>query len=202
MTDADSAALEPAVGESAPPTVLVVDDEAGLVELYTEWLATDYTVLTAGNGPAALEVVDDSFDVILLDRRMPGIDGETVLTELRDRGIEGMVAVVTAIEPDDDIIDLPFDEYVIKPMSRDSVIRTVERLGQRRQYSAQARRCFELASKLSVLESNHQGTMSDENEAIQSVRDRLSEEIATADESIRQLIESGAIEGAAIDIAR
>lgn len=202
MTVDDSAALEAAADESAPSTVLVVDDEPGLVELYTAWLATEYTVRTASDGPDALEVVDAFVDVILLDRRMPGMDGDTVLTEFRDRGIDAMVAMVTAVEPEADIIDLPFDEYVIKPMSRESVIRTVEQLVQRRQYSVQARRCFELASKLSVLESTHRGTISEEPEAIQSLRDRLTEALAAADESIRQLIESGAIEGAVIDLER
>lgn len=199
VDEADSPSL-PADAEQQP-TVLVVDDEPSLVELLTVWLTGDYQVRSATSGPEALEVIDTTVDVVLLDRRMPTMDGDTVLTELRDRGIDAMVAMVTAVEPGADIIDLPFDEYVIKPIDRETAVNTVKRLIQRRAYTVQARQCFELAAKLTILESSPKSPLAN-RKAVRGLRERLTEELTAADETIRALIESGGIEGAVIDIER
>jgi CheY-like chemotaxis protein len=64
--------------------VLVVDDEPGMRETLVEILsASGYSVSAAADGDAALEAVRrDRFDVILMDIRMPGRDGVSVLQEL------------------------------------------------------------------------------------------------------------------------
>ncbi len=67
-------------------TVLVVDDEQGLADLYANWLEDRYTVHTSYNGTDALETLSQEIDVVLLDRRMPDMSGDEVLTEIRNRG--------------------------------------------------------------------------------------------------------------------
>ena len=129
-------------GEQA--SVLVVDDDEPIADLYTEMLAGDYAVTTAYGGDDALRKIDDRHDVVLLDRRMPDSTGGDVLAELRARGYECRVAMVTAVEPDFDIIEMPFDDYLVKPASKGEIIATVERLHLLGQYQA---RHFELSSK-------------------------------------------------------
>ena len=70
-------------------TVVVVEDEPDLADLYTAWLDDDYDVHAAYGGEEALELIDDlgAVDVVLLDRRMPEVSGDEVLSALRDRGL-------------------------------------------------------------------------------------------------------------------
>jgi len=74
-------------GTSTQATVLVVDDEHHLADLYTDYLADDHEVLTAYGGEEALELLDDpdtDVDVTLLDRRMPDLSGDEVLAAIDD----------------------------------------------------------------------------------------------------------------------
>src|SRR5205823_6409586 len=66
-------------------TVLVVDDEHNLVELVQGYLEHEgYRVLTAGDGPTALELVrSEQPDLVILDVMLPGLDGVEVCRRLR-----------------------------------------------------------------------------------------------------------------------
>jgi DNA-binding response OmpR family regulator len=139
-------------GTDADATVLVVDDEEDLASLYTAFLETEYDVRTATSGPEALEKVDDAIDVALLDRRMPGMSGDEVLAEIRDRVPDAQVAMLTAVEPDEDIVDMPFDDYKVKPVERSELLGVVETLLKRATYDAHSQEFFALASKKASLE--------------------------------------------------
>lgn len=136
------------------PTVLIVEDEPDLLNLYASWLADFYDVKKAASGQAALEVLDDPVGVILLDRKMPDLSGDAVLSKVRDRGLDCRVAMVTAIEPDIDIIDLGFDDYLTKPVTKEELRTTVRRLLSRRQYNARLQEYFALVSKRATLISS------------------------------------------------
>jgi len=109
-----------------PPLVLVVEDEPDLADLYAAWLGDEYRVRTAYGGQEALDELDeadDEVDAILLDRRMPGLSGDEVLAAVRERGIDCRVAMVTAVEPDFDILKMGFDDYLVKPVTSDTSAR-------------------------------------------------------------------------------
>lgn len=135
------------------PVVLVVEDEPDLADLYAAWLGGEYDVRTAYGGQEALEELDDDVDVILLDRRMPGLSGDEVLDEVRDRGIDARVAMVTAVEPDFDIVEMGFDDYLVKPVTRESLLETVEGLYTRSAYDSRVQEFFAVSSKMAVLEA-------------------------------------------------
>ena len=135
------------------PLVLVVEDEPDLADLYATWLRDDYEVRVAYGGREALDSLDDEISVMLLDRRMPDLSGDEVLTALRERGIECRVAMVTAVEPDFDIIGMGFDDYLVKPVSKDALHDTVSNLCVRNQYDDGIQQLFALASKKGLLEA-------------------------------------------------
>lgn len=113
------------------PTVLVVDDDRELADLYAAWLDERYVVHTAYGGQEALDTVSElgsDLDAILLDRRMPDVTGDLVLVVLRDRGVDLPVAMVTAVEPDVDVLELGFDDYLVKPASQADLFDLVESL--------------------------------------------------------------------------
>lgn len=160
MSDADTDATT----DEHEPTVLVVDDERGLADLYTIWLEDDYDVRTAYDGTDALDALDDAVDVVLLDRQMPDISGDEVLSELRSRGIECRVAMVTAVEPELDIIDLGFDDYLRKPVDRETLLETVERLLRRSTYDDTVTDFFAAARKQALLSESDDPSVTESEE--------------------------------------
>ena len=139
--------------DSDGPEVLVVDDEARLADLFAAWIEGEYSVETAYDGETALETMNDTVEVVLLDRRMPGLSGDEVLSTIRDRDLDTRVAMVTAVEPDFDIIEMGFDDYLVKPVSKDELLDVVERVQTRSAYEADIQRYYSLVSKKSLLEA-------------------------------------------------
>lgn len=139
-------------------TVLIVEDEQGLADLYTTWLEDEYVVRTAYGGESALSQLDDTVDVVLLDRRMPDLTGDEVLDELRSRGTDCRVAMVTAVEPDFDVIEMGFDDYIVKPVTADDLVELIDRLLDLESYDDSIQQYYQLASKKAALE----GTKSEE----------------------------------------
>lgn len=152
------------------PTVLVVDDDEQLLELFQHFLEDQFTVRAAQNGRDALAQLDDTVDAVLLDRRMPVMSGDEVLEEIRSRGFDGPVTMVTAVEPDLDIIDLEVDDYLVKPVTDDELEALVRTLLRRTEYDEAVRRHFSLAAKVATLETT---TARSELEAHDEYRDLL-----------------------------
>jgi DNA-binding response OmpR family regulator len=109
-------------------TVLVVEDERHLADLYTEYLESDHEVRTAYSGDEAIDMLAEDIDVVLLDRRMPVTSGNEVLAAIEEGDFDCRVAMVTAVDPDFDIIDLGVDDYLVKPVSKRSLREVVGRL--------------------------------------------------------------------------
>lgn len=135
------------------PTVLVVENEPDTAAIYSDLLADDYTVKTATSGAEALELVDEDVAVVLLDRKMPGMSGDEVLRTIRDRGLDCRVVLVTGVEPDLGILDLPFDDYLTKPVSPEVLRSTVSAMCSRNAVDDQIREVVALASKMATLET-------------------------------------------------
>ncbi len=158
-----------------PPLVLVVEDEPDLADLYATWLRADYRVRTAYGGKEALEQLDDEIGAILLERRMPGLSGDEVLQAVRERGIDCPVSMVTAVEPDFDIIEMGFDTYLVKPVTKETLIETVKDLLERNSYDAGVQELFSLASKKGLLEAEKSQSSLADNEEYQQLSERITE---------------------------
>ncbi|WP_435064203.1 response regulator [Halobaculum sp. EA56] len=159
-----------------PATVLLVDDEEALVALYESYIDDVYRVETATSGREALSTADDEVDVVLLDRRMPEMMGREVLHELRAADIDAQVAMLTAVEPTADIVDMPFDDYRVKPVDRDELVGLIEVLLERAAYDEYSQEFFALASKKAALEvaGNDDGPEYERLcEELEAVRERI-----------------------------
>ncbi|MDZ5812530.1 response regulator [Halorubrum sp. AD140] len=157
-------------------TVLAVDDEPDLADLYRAYLDPAYDVRIATGGEAALEEMDESVDVVLLDRRMPDLSGHEVLEAIRAEGYDARVAMLTAVEPDADIVDMPFDDYKTKPVTRDDLLTLVEVLLHRAEFDERSQRFFALASKKAALEASDATDTEEYEELVgrlEAVRDRV-----------------------------
>ncbi|MFB6296636.1 MAG: response regulator [Halobacteriales archaeon] len=156
------------------PTVLLVEDERGLADLYARWLS-GYEIRTAHTEAGGREAFDESVDIAILDRQMPDGSGDELLTDIRSTGNHCRVAMVTAAEPEVDILDLPFDDYLLKPVSERDLQETVERLRTIHEYGRAAREHFRLAKKRALLETHNPRSELEQDDQYEALVARLDE---------------------------
>ena len=180
--------------DASATRVLVVEDDPELRALYADYLRDRYAVTTAATGEAALERVGDDVDVVLLDRRLPGLNGSGVLEEIRERSAGCAVAVVTAVEPGLDILDMGFDDYVQKPVSRHDLIGLVERMVRCRAYDDAVRRYFATATKVALIEAGGPEASGLDPADAHVLRERLEAAEAEAERDLAEPIDSGGVE--------
>lgn len=144
------------VTEEDRSTILIVEDDESIADLYSQWLADHHSVRTAADGSDALRVLDESVDVVLLDRRMPEMSGDDVLAAINERGLDPQVIMVTAVKPDFDIIELGFDEYLVKPVERADLVRKVDESLAREAYEQYLKEYYSLTEQRKALEANRE----------------------------------------------
>ncbi|TAL67582.1 MAG: response regulator transcription factor [Bacteroidetes bacterium] len=106
--------------------ILVIEDEKKVANFIKQGLEEErYIVEVVNDGVSGLEMaMNNQFDAILLDVMLPGKDGFTVLTELRDAGVSTPICMLTAKGSTEDRIhglDLGADDYLPKPFSFDEL---------------------------------------------------------------------------------
>ena len=111
--------------------ILLVEDEPGLVLTLTDRLTREgYEVESSADGESALErATTDNFDLILLDVMLPRVGGFDVLRELRKRGRETPVIMLTARgQVVDKVVGLKLgaDDYVTKPFEMVELLARIE----------------------------------------------------------------------------
>lgn len=153
--------------------VLVVDDDEALTDVYAAWLSSQYEVETATTGEVALNSLDENIDVVLLDRRMPGLSGEEVLDRIRTAEYNCRVAMVTGVRPNTDVVELGFDEYLIKPVDQDDLHDVVDTLVDRSTYDDHLQELYSLMSKRALLESEAKDGDVKLDESYEQIVDRI-----------------------------
>lgn len=168
--------------EDGPPSVLVVDDEPPLAEAFASALAGKYDVTTAHSGEDALAQLDPGIDVVLLDRRMPDMAGDEVLDRMHRRSVDPRIALVTAVQPDFDIIEMGIDHYLVKPVDGDTLNQAVDTLVALDTYRDAKAKLSTKRLKRNVLEVEKTGDELADNAAYQELEaeiETLEHEIAT-----------------------
>jgi DNA-binding response OmpR family regulator len=111
-------------------TILVVDDDPGILDAVAELLRIEgYEVETAANGAAALESIARSRPALmLLDMRMPALDGWGVARMLAERGIRVPTLVMTAARDGASwASEIGADGYLAKPFGIGDLLEAVRR---------------------------------------------------------------------------
>ncbi len=121
--------------------ILVVEDDATAAGFIGKGLTeAGFNVDHAGNGRDGLFLAcDASYDAIVLDRRLPGMDGMAVLGALRAAGIETPIIILSALcTADDRVTGLAAgsDDYLVKPFAFAELLARLQRLMKRAQPGA------------------------------------------------------------------
>lgn len=177
------------MGAAEDTTVLVVDDETAVADAYTAQLQREYDVRTAYGGEEALDAVDSAVDVVLLDRRMPVKSGDEVLDEIRDREIGCRVIMVTAVDPDFDIVDMQFEEYLQKPVDRDDLHDAIQTQLAATEYDEQLDEYLELNTKIGLLEEEKPTQELEQSEDVQEIKERAETLKDDLDETVMEFDE-------------
>jgi len=114
-------------------SVLVVEDQDSARESLSELLREEgYEVHEAANGDAAIKLVDElDLDLVLTDLMMPGRDGIAVLQHVREMSPQTLVILMTAhasVETAVEAMRLGAQDYMLKPLIFDDVLRRVQHL--------------------------------------------------------------------------
>lgn len=125
-------------------TLLIADDEPGIVDMLKRFFSPEYLVLTAYSGREAIEKASASPDLILLDITMPGADGLKVCRSIREYVSCPILFLTARISQADKIAGFQAggDDYIVKPFDLDELqarVRAHLRREQRRQNQSQIR---------------------------------------------------------------
>ena len=116
--------------------ILMVEDEARVADFIRRGLSAEgWAVDHAADGEDALEhVASNSYDVILLDLMLPGIQGQDVCRKLRARKSKTPILMLTALDSAEEKVEglkMGADDYLAKPFDFDELIARVEALHRR-----------------------------------------------------------------------
>ena len=126
-----------------PTRILVVEDDLSILTGLSMNLRYEgYDVVQAQDGKTGLEkAIDSSPDLVVLDVMLPGLNGFEVLRELRQRGIDVPVVVLSAKGMEHDKIvglNLGADDYVVKPFGLNELLARIKAVLRRRQKQTDA----------------------------------------------------------------
>jgi DNA-binding NtrC family response regulator len=114
------------------PVIMLVDDEVPFVETMTKRLAKrDLTIFSAHSGPEALQKLgtDDRVDVVILDVKMPGMDGIETLRAIKKAHPMVEVIMLTGhatVETGIDGMKLGAFDYLMKPCDIELLVKKVQ----------------------------------------------------------------------------
>jgi len=120
---------------AAPHKILVVDDDRGVRTSLERALRFEgYEVTTAGDGVAALDLVDDGFSAMVLDVTMPRMSGLDVCRRVRSSSNDLPILVLTARHGTQDRVaglDAGADDYLVKPFALEELLARLRALLRR-----------------------------------------------------------------------
>jgi DNA-binding response OmpR family regulator len=152
---------------------LVVDDEKEVADAYALRLNGVCETATVYGGAAALDhVADHDVDIVLLDRHMPAMSGDEVLDELDEREFSGRVIMVTAVDPGFEVLEMPFDDYLCKPVNRTDLHAAIDHQRQVLAYETLGE-YFSAESKRAVLEAEVPPDERADRPAYTAIEDRV-----------------------------
>lgn len=117
--------------------ILLIEDDDRLADYIAKGLSEQaFTVDRAANGRDGLFLATDSeFDLVILDRMLPGLDGMAVLKAIRAAGVATPVLILSALGDTDNRVDglvAGADDYLAKPFSFAELLARAQALLRRR----------------------------------------------------------------------
>jgi DNA-binding NtrC family response regulator len=170
--------------------ILIVDDEASVRDSLCKWFRLDgYRVDTADEGASALKKLqDDSWDIVLLDIKMPGMDGLELQRRIKQIDKDIVTIIMTAFASVDTSIQAMKEgafDYIVKPIDPDDMGHLIRNAVQHRQLLAE-----NLNLRQQLAEMSYSDEIVGESDAIRQVLARVAT-VAQTDSTVMIRGESG-----------
>ncbi len=117
-----------------PERILVIDDELDMLMLLRMIIEdnTDYEVDTTNNPSEALKMVmENDYDLVVSDLKMPGMDGLELFDEVKGMKPDLPLIIITAygsLETADEAMKMGVADFITKPFRKDSIVFTINRV--------------------------------------------------------------------------
>ena len=172
------------------PRILVVDDEAAIRESLKDWLMEDgYNVALAVDGETAIKMAEtSSYDVILLDLKMPGIDGLETMRRVKEISPDAEVLMMTAYASVDTAVQAMKEgafDYLVKPFDPDEVDLQIKKIVAHREM-----RLENIMLRKRLEEQNQYDEIIGKSEAMQGIFELIGR-VAPSDSTVLITGESG-----------
>ncbi len=114
-------------------TALIVDDDQSVLRNFSRLLRENgFEVQAIESAREALNLVDSqSFDIVLIDFKLPDMDGAELLERIRGRISKAIKIMITGFPTTDlenKVVDLGIDAYVVKPIKPDELLELIQKL--------------------------------------------------------------------------
>ena len=109
--------------------ILVVEDEKRIADIVKAYLEREgYQITVASNGESAVSLLNEGFDLVILDLMLPDIDGETICASLREFSNVPVIMLTAKSSEDDRVkgLGIGADDYVVKPFSAKELVARVK----------------------------------------------------------------------------
>lgn len=112
--------------------ILAVDDEKSTIKLYTSLLKEEgYSIVTAITGKEALAKIEsEEFDLVLLDLKLPDMDGTDIMERIKQKNLDLSVIIVTAnpsMESSIQAVKAGVYDYIVKPFASEDLKLVIRR---------------------------------------------------------------------------
>jgi DNA-binding HxlR family transcriptional regulator/DNA-binding response OmpR family regulator len=141
--------------EERRPSVLILEDERMVADILAEYCSASYDAQHVRTGKEALERYTGETDLLVVDRKLEGMSGDDAAARIRAECERQLILCVSGVEPDDDICELPYDDYVHKPVAEDEIRSRLELLLDRAELDATVREYLSLRSKQAALRDTY-----------------------------------------------
>jgi len=175
---------------SNKPRILIVDDEAAMRESLKDWLMEDgYEVNSAESGEVAVKMAAErNWDIVLLDLKMPGMDGIETLKRIKEINPDAEVLMMTAYAAVDTAVQAMKEgafDYLVKPFDPDEVEIQIKKIVEHKDLVAQ-----NILLRKKLEEKYHYDEIIGKSDAMQEVFE-LIDRVAPTDSTVLITGESG-----------
>lgn len=128
-------------------TVLILEDEQMVADIFADYFSESYHTQYVPTGTEALEAYTADTDLVIIDRKLGGMSGDTVADRIRAEHEQQLLLCVSGVEPDNGIYEQAYDDYIHKPVEETEMRARVELLLNRAELNSTARTYLSLRSK-------------------------------------------------------
>ena len=120
------------INDELKKKILIIDDDGTMLRMMRTWLSVKYHVYMASSGKIALSfLAKNPIDLVLLDYEMPGMDGATVLKEIRNTPAYKDIPVIFLTAKDDKesvmkVVGLKPEKYLLKSMPKEKLTNAID----------------------------------------------------------------------------